>query len=114
MYLELLKRCLLNEIYLDDELRLAYLRDCLSGNEVFDYAVYHDIRTERSEAYAALRASREIGRFPDRDIHKSGFSHTMIGRRGSTGCTNASIASSKGPSAGTSWNTGSGAVGLVS
>ena len=81
MYLELLKRCLLNEIYLDDELRLLYLRDCLSGDEVFDYAVYHDIRTARSEAYAALRATREIGRFPDRNIHRSGFSHTMIGRQ---------------------------------
>ncbi len=81
MYLELLKRCLLNEIYLDDELRLLYLRDCLSGGEVFDYAVYHDIRSARSEAFAALRASREIGRFPERNIHKSGFSHTMIGRQ---------------------------------
>lgn len=80
-YLELLKKSLLNEIYLDDELRLLYLRDCLNGKESFDYAVYHDIRNSKPEAYEALQASREIGRFPERNIHRSGFSHTMMGRK---------------------------------
>ena len=81
LYLDLLKRSLLNEIYLDDELRLLYLRDCLKGTESFDYAVYHDIRKTRSEAYRALAGRRAIGQFPNRDIHLSGFSHTMIGRK---------------------------------
>ncbi len=81
MYLDLLKRCLLNEIYLDDELRLIYLRDCLRGGESFDYGVYHDIRTARADRYKALSEARQIGRFLDRDIHNSGFSHTMIGRK---------------------------------
>ncbi len=80
-YLDLLKKCLLNEIYLDDELRLLYLRDCLDGKEPFDYAVYHEIRKARPVEYADLRAAREVGRFPDRDVHRSGFSHTMIGRQ---------------------------------
>src|SRR6056297_1095286 len=39
-YLDLLKRSILNEIYLDDELRLLYLRTCLEGEESFDYATY--------------------------------------------------------------------------
>jgi len=80
-YLELLKRSLLNEIYLDDELRMLYLRDCLADKESFDYTVYHDIRNTRRQAYEALQATRKIGQFPERNIHRSGFSHTMIGRK---------------------------------
>ncbi|WAP67418.1 class I SAM-dependent methyltransferase [Jiella pelagia] len=80
LYLDLLKRSLLNEIYLDDELRLLYLRDCLDGSDSFDYAVLHDIRVSRKEGLESLAASRRIGRFPDRKIHRSGFSHTMMGR----------------------------------
>lgn len=80
LYLDLLKRSLLNETYLDDELRIAYLRDCLQGDETFDYAVLHEIRTRRPEALADLAASRRVGRFPQRNIHRSGFSHTMMGR----------------------------------
>ncbi len=80
-YLDLLKRSLLNEIYLDDELRLLYLRACLEGTEVFDYSVYHDIRSARADAFADLEERRGLGQFPERDIHRSGFSHTMMGRR---------------------------------
>lgn len=80
-YLDLLKRCVLNEIYLDDELRLLYLRNCLEGEEGFDYAAYHDIRNARRAQYEDLQTSRNIGRFPERNVHKSGFSHTMMGRR---------------------------------
>lgn len=81
LYLDLLKRSLLNEIYLDDELRLLYLRDCLAGRESFAYPVYHDIRNTRRAAYEALQERREVGQFPERDIHRSGFSHTMMGRK---------------------------------
>ncbi|KMW58585.1 macrocin-O-methyltransferase [Candidatus Rhodobacter oscarellae] len=80
MYLDLLKRCLLNEMYLDDELRLLYLRACLSGEETFDFATYHDIRAALPEQFEKLRAARSIGQFMDRNIRNSGFSHTMIGR----------------------------------
>lgn len=81
IYLDLLKRSLLNEIYLDDELRLLYLKDCLAGSETFNYQVLHDIRNSRREAYDDLKAMRQIGRFPERNVHRSGFSHTMIGRK---------------------------------
>jgi predicted O-methyltransferase YrrM len=80
-YLDLLKRSLLNEIYLDDELRILYLRDCVSGRETFDYEVLHDIRDRWSANYDALAASRQIGQFLERNIRRSGFSHTMIGRK---------------------------------
>ncbi len=64
LYLDLLKRSLLNEIYLDDELRMLYLRDCLAGQDSFDYAVLHSIREARAEGLQDLKASRRIGQFP--------------------------------------------------
>lgn len=79
-YLELVKKTVLNEVYLDDELRISYLRSCIASNAKFEYSVLHDIRDARREEFQALQASRQIGRFPDRDIHRSGFSHTMVGR----------------------------------
>lgn len=81
MYLDLLKRCLLNEVYLDDELRLMYLRACLAEEDTFDFATYHEIRTHWATQFERLKAAREIGQFYDRKIHNSGFSHTMIGRQ---------------------------------
>ena len=83
LYLDLLKRSLLNEIYLGDELRIQYLRDCLvreGGPESYEYATLHDIRTTRPKQFEDLKLSRQVGRFPSRNIHKSGFSHTMMGR----------------------------------
>lgn len=79
-YLDLLKRSLLNEIYLDDELRISYLRDCLQHEEPFSYDVLHDIRFHKRHAFEKLKDSRRLGRFVDRNIHNSGFSHTMVGR----------------------------------
>ncbi len=81
LYLDLLKRSVLNEIYLDDELRILYLRRCLLGKEAFEYTVFHNITSERPEAYKELEDARAIGRFVNRDIHNSGFSHSMIGRK---------------------------------
>lgn len=80
LYLDLLKRNLLNEIYLDDELRVHYLRACVDGQDTYSYETLHDIRTARADALEELKLSRQVGRFPDRSIHKSGFSHTMMGR----------------------------------
>lgn len=80
-YLDLLKRCLLNEIYLDDELRLLYLRECLAGRRKFEFSEYHDIRNCRPGEFDQLREARLMGQFPERSIHNSGFSHTMIGRK---------------------------------
>lgn len=80
LYLDLLKRSILNEIYLDDEARILYLRSCLAGDDTFDYAVLHDIRTQRKELLEDLEASRRVGQFVGRDIRKSGFSHSMMGR----------------------------------
>ena len=80
-YLELLKQCVLEEPYLDNEVRLIYLRRCLEGQETFDRAVLLDIERHRPEMYQdylALRSDgRDVGDWPD----NIGFYHTMIGRQ---------------------------------
>lgn len=80
LYLDLLERSILNEIYLDDELRIVYLRACLAGKESFDPAVLHDIRDRRRSEFDKLTASRKVGQFFDRNIHNSGYNHSMMGR----------------------------------
>lgn len=79
-YLALLKKIILNEIYLQDEERLYYLRRCLEKADVFDYRVLHDIAAARPETHREFLRSREIGQFPYRKIGNSGFQHSMIGR----------------------------------
>ncbi len=81
LYLDLLKKSLLNEIYLDDELRIRYLHECVQGSAEYSYERLHDVRRELASDYAVLAAAREQGRFPQGDITTPTFSHTMIGRR---------------------------------
>jgi hypothetical protein len=80
LYLDILKRSILNEIYLDDELRILYLRACLEGKESFRFPVFHDIRNARRDDYRKLSESRQVGQFFDRRIGNSGFNHSMMGR----------------------------------
>lgn len=79
-YLDLLKRCLLNETYLEDEARILYLRGCLEGRDDYDYQTLHDIARSRAELVAEIRRSRQIGQHPYRKITNIGFPDTMIGR----------------------------------
>ncbi len=80
LYLNLLKSSLLNEIYLDNDLRLLYLKWCMEEVRVFNYAVYHDIRHHLPDEYRNLHESRQVGQFYDRKIENAGFSHSMMGR----------------------------------
>lgn len=79
-YLELLKSILVNEIYLDNDLRLLYLKWCLNGEQSFDHAVYHDIRHHLSNEYQQLQENRRNGQFYARKISNSTFGHSMMGR----------------------------------
>lgn len=81
LYLELLKRSLINALYLDDEERLFYLRRCLRGELEFDYKALHQMRDEFPDVHEEFLRSRQVGQFPYRDIHNSGFNHSMIGRQ---------------------------------
>ena len=80
LYLSLLKKIILNEIYLEDEERIYYLRRCVEKADTFDYRVLHDIADARPEDHREFLRSREIGQFPYRKISNSGYQHSMIGR----------------------------------
>lgn len=80
LYLSLLKKIILNEIYLEDEERIYYLRRCVEKADAFDYRVLHDIAAARPDVHREFVRSREIGQFPYRKIANSGFQHSMIGR----------------------------------
>lgn len=81
LYLDLLKKSVLGELYVENELRLLYLRDCLRGGETFDAATYLDIRRRRSEVFSEYVRLREEGIHYRHTLENLGFQHTMIGRR---------------------------------
>ncbi|MEX0347715.1 MAG: TylF/MycF/NovP-related O-methyltransferase [Rhizobiaceae bacterium] len=81
LYLELVKKSVLNEIYLENELRISYLRECLDGVKAYDYLSLINIAHALPAEFKELKRSRGVGQFPDRQIGKSGFSHTMMGRK---------------------------------
>ncbi len=81
LYLDLLKKSLLEELYAENELRLIYLRGCLAGHTRFEQSVFLDVSRrlpEMHEEYVRLRA---IGINYGRTLDNLGFQHTMIGRK---------------------------------
>ncbi len=80
LYLDLLKRSLLNRIYLDDELRILYLRSCLAGAKVLQPSTLHDIRNAQRKQFKQLADLRELGIFFDGKVQNSGYAHSMMGK----------------------------------
>lgn len=79
LYLELLKKSLLGELYWENEVRLLYLRDCLNGRD--DYSEQTLLRIGERRAFCErYRELRSIGRLIDDRVENLGFVHTMIGR----------------------------------
>jgi O-methyltransferase len=81
LYLDLLKKSILEELYVENELRLIYLRLCLEGQEHFRQDVFLDIRRQRPAMYGEYVKLREVGINYGRTIQNLGFQHSMIGRR---------------------------------
>jgi len=81
LYLDLLKKAILGELYVENELRLLYLRDCLKGTQAFDMATYLDIRRRREAAFEEYVTGRAVGINYKRSLENLGFQHTMIGRK---------------------------------
>lgn len=79
-YLNLLKKSLLNELYLDNELRIIYLKRCLNQGDSYSKEVLHNITTYFSDTFNELRKARFEGYFLERNIENVGHSHTMMGR----------------------------------
>lgn len=86
-YLELLKKSLLNELYLENELRIL----CLADNKLrkswppfigkIDYEKLHHIGKYYSEELEAFKKSREEGHLLEGTYQHLVYSDTMIGRK---------------------------------
>ena len=80
LYVDLLKKSILEELYSENEVRLLYLRSCLEGKEVFRQDVYLDVRRRWKEVYDEYIKFREFGLAYNRPMQYLGFSHTMLSR----------------------------------
>src|SRR4051794_8531482 len=80
LYVNLLKKSVLEDLYQENEIRLLYLRFCLHGQDVFDPDVLLNIRRRRPALCKEYLALREVGINYGRTIQNLGFQHTMIGR----------------------------------
>ena len=94
-YIELLKNSLLNEIYLENEVRFLYIFSKLLTKESIDTGVLRNIRQALPELFNRVKVARQEGRLwyfvdvndPDGTPRKVNmrnvceFSHTMIGRK---------------------------------
>ena len=81
LYLDLLKKSLLEELYVENELRLIYLRSCLAGERRFEQTVFLDVRRRLPEMYEEYARLRAVGINYGRTLENLGFQHTMIGRK---------------------------------
>lgn len=94
-YLTLVKKSLLNEIYLENELRLLYIFSQLAAQQPVDATVVREIRQRLPQGFAQIRQARQEGKpwwnaqikRPDGTLgvislrNVCEFSHTMIGRK---------------------------------
>lgn len=77
-YIELLKRSLINELYIDNELRIAYLREVIYKSERLDVRILVDPKRAAPSLYDEFLRSRREGRNFRRSAVE--WPHTMIGR----------------------------------
>ena len=79
-YLTLLGKSLLNKFYLDNELRIQYLLECIEGKSEFNDAVFLNVMVSRGEQLERLRKWREMGWIDNAALSKVAYSRTMLGR----------------------------------
>jgi hypothetical protein len=80
-YISLLKKSLLNQLYLDNELRIQYLISCIEGRCSFDQSVFLDIASKKKEALEKLKEWRRIGWANMDGLHRADYSRTMLGEK---------------------------------
>lgn len=94
-YLGLLKNALLNEIYLENDVRLLYLFAMLHTRQNIDLEVFRNVGSRLPDLFSRIKSARQEGRIwwrmeiknPDgsdgildlRNVCE--FSHTMVGRK---------------------------------
>lgn len=62
LYLSMLKKSILNELYIDNEARLVYYAICAAGQRIPDPVVVREIVTRRPDILEKLRETRTDGR----------------------------------------------------
>ena len=80
LYLELLKKSLLGELYWESEVRLLYLRDCVEGRDSYSPDTLLRIEERRRGFCERYRELNQTGRLVDDLLENLGYQHTMIGR----------------------------------
>lgn len=80
LYLDILKKSLLNEIFLNIEVAYFYARDCAEKGLMPELSTVLDIEANLAERYSQTAVARNEGKHLERDLRNIGFSHTMIGR----------------------------------
>lgn len=94
-YLELLKNSLLNEIYLENDLRWLYVFANLHTGQNIDLEVFRNVRTHLPDWFSGIKAARQEGRIWWQITVKNAdgtegqldlrnvceFSHTLVGRK---------------------------------
>ena len=63
LYLDLLKKVLINEVDLENKLRAEYIQECLTQNREPDLVTARDIRIRRAERYEQLKTEQREGRY---------------------------------------------------
>ena len=79
LYLSLLKKSLLNQLYLDNELRIQYLLECIANKNQFQVAEFLDPFLYRARQAQQLRKKRRLGWAGNDQMEKMGYSRTMLG-----------------------------------
>jgi O-methyltransferase len=79
LYLDLLKRSLLNLTHVDLDARIRYLIDCAEGRDTYARRALHDPTKRLGGRLAELTASYVHGWPPGDDLDRIGFPYSMIG-----------------------------------
>jgi cephalosporin hydroxylase len=79
-YLDLLKSALLDEHYLDNEVRLWYLADCISRNRAPDKAMLRDPVRQMKQKKLQLENSRRTGALSEQSEWSALLPYTEVGR----------------------------------
>ena len=61
-YLELLKNALLNEIYIENDLRWLYVFASLHSGQNIDLEIFRNVRTRLPDWFSGVKAARQEGR----------------------------------------------------
>lgn len=77
-YIALLKKSLLNQLYLDNELRIQYLLECLQGDEEYSPQVFLEVINRRPRQFARLEKWRKGGWSDNENMVGIPFSRTML------------------------------------